>query len=142
MLIVAVLIGFSALVWWASRRDGRWREVLAFAAAPLIPCLVLASLQGDLRWTIVLLPFSYFFVILSVPAYLFLRHRGWIGLWQLLLVGTTLGALVCVAIGQGAITMRSAALYGGVGTLTALVFWLIAFLHLRPNKAFERTREG
>jgi len=140
MLIVVVLLGFSALVWWASRRDGRWRETLAFAAAPLMPSLVLASLQGDLMWVLVFLPFSYFFVILSAPVYLFFRRRGWIGLWQLLIAGAILGALVCVATGPAAITMTSAALYSGLGALTALVFWLIAFLRLRPNKSLERTR--
>jgi hypothetical protein len=91
---------------------------------------------------IVLIPFSYFFVILSAPVYLLMRRRGWVSLWQLLAAGAVFGVLVCVVLGPSSTTVRSATLYGGVGILTALGFWLVAFVGLRPNTSFERTREG
>ena len=126
--------------------------VLAFLAAPVLPAIAaglgtpvtstaqtfLGPVSADpvtvfgfaLLFYFVALPIS---IVLGVPALVVLRSYNLIRLWSAALVGSIIGMLgILIIVGDRVLRTRSFAqdahvllLYGGIGAISGLVFWLV-----------------
>lgn len=143
--------------------------VLAFLAAPILPAIaaglgspVTSTLRTPvglistdpvsvfgfaLLFYIVALPVS---VVLGIPALAVLSRYDMVRWWSAALVGSAIGILgLLIMVFDRVLRSHSFAqeidaliLYGVVGALSGLVFWLIwrRGRALPPNKSLERTR--
>jgi hypothetical protein len=134
------------------------RTLIALLVAPLVvPILLFAYLRGLLTtnfWLafglLISVVVAYIgMVVLGVPAYLFLRARGWTSFWVAPVLGFAVGAVMwlvfsaafALALDQGIAGVRSSlsdpgtlsgVLWPGgiVGAAVGVAFWLIA----RPGR--------
>jgi hypothetical protein len=121
---------------------------VAFLVAPLVAAFSLALsgfAQGDgvvvsaalvLGWTFVL----YFYalvatLVIGLPSFIALRKFGLVRWWSSTACGFFVGALVLIAIDPSAASSRpnDFAVWGGIGGLSAFVFWLVRFLGQRKS---------
>ena len=126
-MFVVTGIVYTGLAWFLVHVGGSRRLVAAFLLAPLAPSIVIAGLAQDIRYALVVAPFSYAFALPGIPAYFVLRRCNWLRIWHVVLCGAILGGLVAFAAGLSHFICGGALLFAGYGALTGLVFWLIAF---------------
>lgn len=119
---------------------------VAFFVAPLVAALSLAFLgfaQIDgvaqnavlvLGWTIVFYGYALgATVLIGLPSFLVLRKLGLVQWWSATACGFIAGAIVLIAIDPNAASSRpnDFAVLGGIGGLSAFVFWLVRRFGLR-----------
>jgi hypothetical protein len=157
LLAVAVVTGF-AKIWGVAALSGLLalallaigaltpdkisRVLLAFALAPLAPAVVVGFQSGQPESGLLVAPYAYFFSMLSVPAYLLLRRRRWLRLWQFVAASAVLGALAGFFVFSAEGRAYERLLFAGYGALTGLVFWLIAFLGAGSLSPSSSTASG
>jgi hypothetical protein len=123
-----------------SRRDALRRALLAFALVPMLPAFYSAIFFAQ-PWA---LPYGLLLAyptawLLGVPAFLLLRHRGWLQWWQFALAGG-LCSLPAVALywRHGAppqlepFSVLNAFYFAGWGVFAGLCFWLLAVAGAAP----------
>ena len=113
---------------------------VAFLVAPLVAASIMAlsgfaqsggvaeSAALVLGWTFVF----YFYalvatLVIGLPGFIVLRKFGLVRWWSSTASGFLIGSLVLIAIEPSAVTSRpnDFAIWGGIGGLSAFVFWLV-----------------
>lgn len=132
------------------------RVVIGFLVAPLVPC-VLAATVASLRHGVVLaIPFATLLYaafaypvafLLGIPAYVLMSRLGSLTVLRVTLAGSVLGSIsgavllvVLGADGMPAFTSGmyiTAMIFAVWGAIAAWVFWWVA---LREHAGFERIR--
>ena len=127
-----------------------WRIIKGFCVAPLAAALISAVLTLNPFTTLMTTGVAYAAaIVLGVPAYLALRHLGWLRPGAVVGVGAVLGLVVLLGTGwpYGGQSVPSfllgSALFALNGFVVAAVFWLVALRPQRPNHTIERdARKG
>ena len=127
---VLLYISIAVLAWlgWYLARHGQRRVAVAFVLAPL-----LVSLLFGWPGMLLVLPFALAITALvATPLFFFVRRRGWLKWWQVGLAGLLCGVIFTLLVDAAspgrldAFGLEDALLFGGVGTLIAIVFWWLA----------------
>lgn len=111
------------------------RVALAFVISPLaVPAFYAALLRTPLPlyFSAIAYPAA---LITGVPAYLFLRSRGYLQIWAVVpacaLLAGVVGLLITASAGGDAhTTLWQSLILCFYGAITGLIFWVIAFMPL------------
>jgi hypothetical protein len=129
-----ILAPYAVISWVAVFRWKEARTAIAFCCAPLAPGLISATMQVDALAFAITSPFAYMFALPALPIYFFFRCMNWLRVWQVVLTGAMLGALIALLAEFSSTGLRGdinfgkgALMFAGHGAATAFVFWLIAF---------------
>jgi len=121
-----------------------WRVIKGFCVAPLAAALISAVLTVDPFTILMTTGVAYAAtIVLGVPAYVALRHFGWLHPGAVLGVGAVLGLAVLLGTGWPyagqsiASFLLGSALFALNGFAVAGLFWLLVLRPQRPNPTIE-----
>lgn len=123
------------------------RVTVAFLVAPLAPALCFGAVSGLAAGALYVAAWAYpSALVLGVPAYCFMRKRGWLKLWQVSIGSSALGLLSYALFfsvfeysgsGAGRIVLFAAPVFTACALVTGITFWAIA-LRGQPRASAAR----